>query len=164
MRAAPLPVTLLTTAILVATPTIAFAGSDSPTPYTVTASGVTLPTGTVFRDHGHVNYRATALDGTGERTFNVHLESRNGRTTAAYIGSGFLDFADAVAAFPAGHCVTWVQVEGFDEHFGEGGQAPACAPSPAPSVPLAPITRPAPVPESPSIEAPDDGADRKSVV
>lgn len=154
MRAAP--VALLTAAILVATPTIASAGSDSPTPYTVTASGVSLPAGQVFREHGHVNYRATALDGTGEQSFNVHLETANGRSTAVYVGAGFLDFAGAVAAFPAGFCVTWVQVEGFDEHFGEGGQAPECTPTPTPLRPTPPVTRPVPSP-SPSSEVPDDG-------
>ncbi|MBD7952425.1 hypothetical protein [Oerskovia rustica] len=154
MRAAP--VALLTAAILVATPTIASAGSDSPTPYTVTASGVSLPAGQVFREHGHVNYRATALDGTGEQSFNVHLETANGRSTAAYVGASFLDFAGAVAAFPAGFCVTWVQVEGFDEHFGEGGQAPECTPEPTPLSPAPPVTRPAPSPV-PSSEVPDGG-------
>ncbi|MFE4464480.1 hypothetical protein ACFRCR_05090 [Oerskovia sp. NPDC056781] len=154
MRAAP--VALLTAAILVATPTIASAGSDSPTPYTVTASGVTLPAGQAFREHGHVNYRATALDGTGEQSFNVHLETANGRSTAAYVGASFLDFAGAVAAFPAGFCVTWVQVEGFDEHFGEGGQAPVCTPTPTPLSPAPPVTRPVPSPV-PSSEVPDDG-------
>ncbi|TGJ96446.1 hypothetical protein DLJ96_12155, partial [Actinotalea fermentans ATCC 43279 = JCM 9966 = DSM 3133] len=155
MRAAP--VALLTTAILVATPTIASAGSDSPTPYTVTASGVSLPAGQVFREHGHVNYRATALDGTGEQSFNVHLETANGRSTAAYVGAGFLDFAGAVAAFPGGFCVTWVQVEGFDEHFGEGGQAPECTPEPTPLSPAPPVTRPVPSP-APNSEVPDGGA------
>lgn len=153
MRAAP--VALLTAAILVATPTIASAGSDSPTPYTVTASGVSLPAGQVFREHGHVNYRATALDGTGEQSFNVHLETANGRSTAAYVGASFLDFAGAVAAFPGGFCVTWVQVEGFDEHFGEGGQAPECTPKPTPLRPAPPVTRPVP---APSGEVPDGGA------
>lgn len=153
MRAAP--VALLTTAILVATPTIASAGSDSPVPYTVTASGVSLPAGQVFREHGHVNYRATALDGTGEQSFNVHLETTNGRSTAGYVGAGFLDFAGAAAAFPAGYCVTWVQVEGFDEHFGEGGQAPECTPRPTPLSPAPPVTRPVPAPSS---EVPDGGA------
>ncbi|MFF3064259.1 hypothetical protein ACFVQ3_06855 [Oerskovia sp. NPDC057915] len=155
MRAAP--VALLTAAILVATPTIASAGSDSPTPYTVTASGVSLPAGQVFREHGHVNYRATALDGTGEQSFNVHLETANGRSTAAYVGASFLDFAGAVAAFPAGFCVTWVQVEGFDEHFGEGGQAPECTPRPTPLSPAPPIPRPVPSP-APSTDVPDGGA------
>lgn len=155
MRAAP--VALLTAAILVATPTIASAGSDSPTPYTVTASGVSLPAGQVFREHGHVNYRATALDGTGEQSFNVHLETANGRSTAAYVGASFLDFAGAVATFPAGFCVTWVQVEGFDEHFGEGGQAPECTPKPTPLSPAPPVTRPVPSP-APGSEVPDGGA------
>lgn len=155
MRA--VPVALLTTAILAATPAIAFAGSDSPTPYTVTADGVTLPTGRVFHEHDHVNYRATSLDGTGGRDFNVHVENANGRSTAAHVGASSLDFDDAAAAFPAGYCVTWVQVAGFDEHFGEGKQPPVCTPAPA-----TPVTRPAPVPRpvpvSPGVEVPDGEA------
>ena len=107
---------------------------------------MTLPTGRVFHEHDHVNYRATALDGTGGRDFSVHLEALNGRTTAAHIGASFLGFADAVATFPAGHCVTWVQVAGFDEHFGEGAQGPACT-----------RTRVL-VPDAPSVPVPDGGA------
>jgi len=153
MRAAP--VALLTTAILAASPAVAFAGSDSPTPYTVTVEGVTLPADRTFREHDHVNYRATALDGTGEQSFNVHLEAANARATATYVGTAFLDFSGAAAAFPAGYCVTWVQVAGFDEHFGEGGQAPVCTPRPAPPSLAPPVTRPAPAPSS---EVPDGGA------
>ena len=68
------------TAALVLLPTAAHAGSDSPTPYTVTAAGLTLPTGTTFEEQGHINYRVTALDGTGERT---STSTRPSRTTTS---------------------------------------------------------------------------------
>src|SRR4051812_38243772 len=47
-------------------------GSDSPTPYSVTASALVLPTGTTFEANGHINYTVTKLDGTGATSFNVH--------------------------------------------------------------------------------------------
>lgn len=119
-------------AALVLLPTAAHAaGSDSPTPYTVTAAGLTLPAGTTFEANGHINYRVTAPDGTGERSFNVHqsIPHNNVWPRAAYVGQGFYpwtDHPDFSAAFPDGYCVTWVQVSLYDEHFGEGGQAPVC--------------------------------------
>lgn len=142
MRA--VPVALLTTAILAATPAIAFAGgSDDPTPYTVTAEGVTLPAGATYVDGGHVNYRATALDGTGSKSFGTHFESLNNQPSGRYIGTSFYDFSGATAAFPDGYCVTWVQVAEYNEHFGEGGQKPLCtidATTPEkPGTPLVPV-------------------------
>ena len=62
----------LLTAALVLLPTAAHAGgSDSATPYTVTAEGLTLLYGKTFEANGHINYKVTKLDGTGEKTFNV---------------------------------------------------------------------------------------------
>ena len=116
------------TAALVLLPTAAHAGgSDSPTPYTVTAEGVTLPAGTTFEANGHLNYRVTALDGSGQRTFNVHQSvPHNGVwPRAAYVGKDYYPWADHptfAAAFPDGHCVTWVQISGFNEHFGDIAQ------------------------------------------
>lgn len=151
MRA--VPVALLTTAILAATPAIAFAGgSDDPTPYTVTAGGVTLPTGTAYVDGGHVNYRATTLDGTGSRSFGTHFESLNNQPSGRYIGTSFYDFSDAATAFPDGYCVTWVQVAEYNEHFGEGGQKPVCTPTTStPETPGTPL-----VPVVPGAELPTD--------
>ena len=48
----------IATAALVAVPTAAFAGgSDSPTPYVVDATGITLPAGSTFQDNGHINIK-----------------------------------------------------------------------------------------------------------
>ncbi|MFD6093805.1 hypothetical protein ACFWGN_16950 [Oerskovia sp. NPDC060338] len=165
MRA--VPVALLTTAILAATPAIAIAGgSDAPTPYTVTAAGVTLPTGTTYVDGGHVNYRATALDGTGSRSFGTHFESLNNRPSGKYIGTSFYDFNGAATAFPDGYCVTWVQVAEYDEHFGEGGQKPVCTTDKTtpetPGTPLVPVVPGAELPtdeESPAVPGTPKGPD-----
>ena len=40
-------------------------GSDSPTPYQVTARVLVLPAGATFEANGHINYTVTRLDGTG---------------------------------------------------------------------------------------------------
>ncbi|MFJ4107414.1 hypothetical protein [Oerskovia enterophila] len=165
MRA--VPVALLTTAILATTPAIASAGgSDAPTPYTVTAGGVTLPTGTAYVDGGHVNYRATALDGTGARSFGTHFESLNNQPSGKYIGTSFYDFSGAAAAFPDGYCVTWVQVAEYDEHFGEGGQKPVCTPTTStpetPGTPFVPVVPGAELPtdeETPAVPGTPRGPD-----
>ncbi|GAA5855033.1 hypothetical protein JCM8547_002352 [Rhodosporidiobolus lusitaniae] len=111
--------------------------SDSCTPYTVTADGVTLPSGVLFGDAGNVNYRAISksdyLKGTtfSSQSFGVHLESLNNQPSKVYIGKSFVDFAGAKAAFPSGYCIAWVQIDAsgslsYNQHFGEGGQLPVC--------------------------------------
>ena len=165
MRCAP--VITLTAALVVAGPTaVAVAGSDAPTPYTVTAEAVTLPAGHVFAAHNHVNYRVTALGGGKATAFGLHFDPNNGHPGGAYIGASTFDFAQAAEAFPAGYCVTWVQVDGFDEHFGEGGQEPVCTTTPPasperPAVPEPPATPSGPdVPlegsEEPAPPSPED--------
>lgn len=113
-------------------------GSDGETPYEVTAEGLTLPQGSTFTDGGHVNVRFTADGAAGSA--NIHFESQNGQASGAYIGESYLPWSELIDA--EAYCVTWVQVGGFDEHFGEGGQEPVCTqgeepgePTPSPSVP-----------------------------
>lgn len=114
-------------------------GSGDPTPYTVTAQGVTLPTGVTFPSDGHVNYTATKLDGTGLLSFGVHFDPNNKQPGGRFIGQAFFPFSNvgaddkydavtssAASAFPNGYCITWVQVSMYNEHFGEGGQSPIC--------------------------------------
>ena len=107
----------------------AFAGgSDAATPYTVSEAGITLPAGQVFQDNGHVNIRTT----TG--SYGIHFESLNNQPSGKWIGQSFLPWS-AFGLDPAAVCVVWVQIAEFNEHFGEGGQAPVGAGcSPAPSV------------------------------
>lgn len=140
------------------------AGSDSPTPYTVTAAGITLPTGRTFQDNGHVNVRWST--GTG----SVHFEGKCVTRTdaecagkrhddAQFIGTAFIPWS----AFGQPDCVTWVQISDFNEHFGEGGQPPVCltteeptpcpteatpTPSVTPSSPPSPTSAPTPTPSS----------------
>lgn len=98
--------------------TAAFAaGSDSPTPYTVTAEGVTLPGAMTFVDNGHVNVRSNQ----GNR--GIHFESLNNMPSGKWIGQSFLPWS-AFGYDTDSLCVEWVQIAEFNEHFGEGGQDP----------------------------------------
>ncbi|MFC8193506.1 hypothetical protein ACFUMH_17770, partial [Cellulomonas sp. NPDC057328] len=143
-------------ALLTATATGAAAGSDAPTPYRVTGAGLELPAGHVLGEHAHLNVLWTSPAGGGAT--NVHVEGA---------GTPWHDLLGAASVtwdrlgLPADACVRWVQVAGFDEHFGEGGQAPVCrTPSPAPAVPApaAPAPQPAaPVP-APAASAPAPAA------
>ena len=101
----------------------AVAGSDSPTPYTVTAQGITFPA--PLEAHGHVNVRLTNGSSRG-----LHLDPNNGHPGAAWIGATFLPWS---ALGITGSCVAWVQVAGYNEHFGEGGQGPVCLTTPTPT-------------------------------
>lgn len=134
------------------------AGSDSPTPYTVSADGITLPAGTVFPAHGHVNWRTTWAQ------HGIHLDPNNGHHGAKYIGASFIPFN-----LEPGECITWVQVSLYDEHYGEGGQAPICRdaeteppaePEPTPTTPTPePTEEPTWTPEptdTPTTAAPSD--------
>jgi hypothetical protein len=104
------------------------AGSDSPTPYTVDTTGITLPDGRHFgaADVQDANVRLT--DGT---TVNIHYPGAvyptDGATSLTWTGLGF----------GPGDCIEWVQLHSFDEHFGEAGQEPVCVgsddPEPTPS-------------------------------
>lgn len=106
---------LLAAATLTLAP-LAVAGSDDPTPYTVTSDGLTFPRPLVA--HDHVNVRLT--DGT---TASLHLDPNNGHPGAAWVGVTFLPWS---ALGITSGCVAWVQVAGYDEHHGEGGQPPVC--------------------------------------
>ncbi|WP_186329428.1 hypothetical protein [Agrococcus jejuensis] len=150
------------TTLVVAAPAMA-GGSDSPTPYTVSASGVTLPAGQTFHANGHVNaqviplsqytpgetYRARGADWTPMQVTR-HFDPNNNQPGGAYIGQSYYPFSGAQQQLPAdGYCVIWVQVDGFNEHFGEGGQDPICT--------AAPVTQePTPSEPTPSIPTPSE--------
>jgi hypothetical protein len=168
--------TALTALVLVGAAAAASAGSDAPTPYRVTGTGIELPAGATLQVHGHVNLIYTSALGTTSR--NVHIEGP---------GTPYGDLAGAStltwdrAGLPPDACITWVQVGGYDEHYGEGGQAPVCrtgapaappaapAPAPAPSdaapapapvapAPVAPPASAAPAPAQPLPSAPAEAA------
>lgn len=92
-------------------------GSDSPTPYTVTVDGVQLPDGDTFQAHGHINWRTTLTTG------GMHFDPNNNQPGGVYIGESFFPIN-----LQPGECITWVQISNYNEHFGEGGQDPICAP------------------------------------
>ncbi len=144
-------------ALLAATATGAAAGSDAPTPYRVTGAGLELPAGHALAEHAHLNVLWTSATGAGAT--NVHLEGP-GTRWHDLVGAGSVTW-DRLG-LPTDACVRWVQVAGFDEHFGEGGQAPVCrtaAPAPAVPAPAAPAPQPAvpaptPAPAAPAPAAP----------
>ena len=111
----------------------AVAGSDSPTPYTVTAQGITFPA--PLEAHGHVNVRLTNGSSRG-----LHLDPNNGHPGGAWIGATFLPWS---ALGITGGCVSWVQVAGYNAHYGEGGQSPVClSPTPTPEPTDTPTAEP----------------------
>lgn len=91
-------------------------GSDSPTPYSVTEFGVTLPDGESFEDGGHVNI-TSSLGSKG-----IHFEALNNQPSGEWIGQNFLPWS--AFGLTCGDTVSWVQVWKYNEHFGEGGQEP----------------------------------------
>lgn len=151
------------------------AGSDSPTPYTVDRTGITLPAGQTFPDNGHVNVRwtggAAGLHFEGKCVTRTDAECAGGRHDAAQlIGAAFIPWS--AFGVPSDACITWVQISTFDEHFGEGGQPPVClteeepcpeeteAPEPSPTTdPSSPQPSPEPsesVPSEPSEPKPTE--------
>ncbi len=166
MRFRLLGATALAAALILVPSAAHAAGSDSPTPYTVTAQTLTLPAGTTFEANGHINYRVTQLDGTGEKSFNVHESvPHNGQwPQARYVGTSVYTWTDHpsfAASFPDGYCITWVQVSLYNEHFGEGGQAPVCTTTPVvdpdPTTPVVDPTDPVVDPTDPVVDPTDLG-------
>lgn len=136
--------TAVTALTLVAAATSASAGSDSPTPYRVTSTGIELPAGDVFEVHGHVNVAYTSATGRASR--NVHIEGP-GTPYADLAGTSTLTWDRA--GLPADACVTWVQVAGYDEHHGEGGQGAVCRTTVAPPPVAPPVAPPVTPPSTP---------------
>lgn len=89
--------------------------------YIVTPSGVQLPEGQTFQAHGHINIKITTADGQYIRDAGIHFDPNNGQPGGQFIGQSFypVNLAD-------GECIGWVQVHGFNYHFGESGEEPIC--------------------------------------
>merc|ERR1711939_682016 len=115
-------------------------GSDGCTPYTITGNAITLPSGETFSMNGHVNYQAISCSdykpgqsylnpgsNWSPQAFGVHFEPKKSSDGYAYIGASTFDFGGASAAFGGSYCVTWIQIDSYNQHFGEGGQAPICS-------------------------------------
>ncbi|MFE5293204.1 LPXTG cell wall anchor domain-containing protein [Isoptericola sp. NPDC056618] len=143
--------------LLISAGPAAAGGSDDEPPYQVTADGLTLPAGDAFRDGGHVNIRYTTPE-AGEQGAGIHFETLNQRPSGAYVGKQFLPWSALLGEVPAELCITWVQVEGYNEHFGEGGQEPVCAPTtgavPEPSGSPEASAPPVETPTTPDAEEP----------
>lgn len=152
--------------LLLASP--AWAGSDRPTPYTVTAKGIQLPAGVTFGDGWHVNSK------TSQGDKGLHFEAKCVDRTdaecagerheiAQYIGKSFLPWS-AFGFDKKTLCVTWIQISAFDEHFGEGGQPPigkgctkpSTTPTPTPSPSETPTEEPTAEPTDEPSETPTD--------
>lgn len=120
-------------------PTAAYAGgSDSPTPYIVDQTGITLPAGDTFRDNGHVNINSqpggTNLHFEGKCINRTDAECAGARHDAAqFIGKSFIPWS--AFGLSGDFCVSWVQISHYNEHFGEGGQAPVCVTKDKPKPP-----------------------------
>lgn len=124
-------------------------GSDAPTPYDVTEVGITLPDGAAFARHGHVNVRWQSPAGSG--TVNAHVE---GPGTRWHDLEGASGVTWERLGLPTDACVTWVQIHGFNEHYGEGGQQPLCRTPDRPAPYPRPVPEPAPKPSTPPAPAP----------
>lgn len=118
----------LTALLLVGSWTSATAGgSDGEPPYAVTPTALVLPAGDALDAHDHVN---VAYD-LGRRTGSANLHVEPGTGTGRFVGRGSVTWQEV--GVPAGACITWVQVSGYDEHYGEGHQRPVCTTGPTPS-------------------------------
>ncbi|WP_277207875.1 LPXTG cell wall anchor domain-containing protein [Isoptericola croceus] len=123
----------LAAALVIAPASLAWAGgSDAPTPYTVTAEGIALPKGVTFQPDDHINVEGNL------GAANLHLEAKYGdadnvewsnrpfdpeNPKGKYIYSSFIPWS-ALGFDAQALCVTWVQVNGYNEHFGEGKGKP----------------------------------------
>src|SRR5690625_1775817 len=115
---------------LIFTPTAALAGSDGATPYPVATVGVQLPAGDTFPAGGHVNVRY--FDGDAiQRTAGIHFDSNNNHPGGQWIGESFIPWS--AFGITARSRITWVQIHGYNQHFGEGAQNPVpVGPKPEP--------------------------------
>lgn len=103
-------------------------GSDGPTPYTVDERGVTLPEGKTFKAHGHVNIKYRV--GDSEYSQGIHFDPNNNQPGGAWINQSNIPWS--AFGVPNNGCITWVQVHGYNQHFGEGNQKPVCLGTPRP--------------------------------
>lgn len=154
--AATLLVAASLSVVAVAGPAVALGSpgtSDGPIPYSLTTTSLTLSSGHTFNsssptNDGNVKYIPLSQYVAGQSytsqgsnwtvvNINFHIE-QNAGFGASMIGKSVLPFDSAASggAFrgtlpSSGYCIVWVQVDGYNEHFGEGGQAPLCTTPPS---------------------------------
>ena len=116
-------------------------GSDAPIPYTVDATGITLPAGYQFDDNDHINVRTNLDPSANLHAINLHLEKLNGQASGQWIGKSHIPWS--AFGLSGSFCVEWVQISDINEHFGEGHQDPVCVdPTPTPEPTTEPTTEP----------------------
>lgn len=88
-------------------------------PFTVTSQGVTADLGRAVVDGDDMNVRIT--NGTETVTLNYHVEGNNQYGQKFRGQQPWVTSITDHPKFPgwANYCVTWVQVHGFDYHYGE---------------------------------------------
>src|SRR5690606_30524310 len=77
------------------------------------------------------NIKWTDPDGSA----GIHFDPNNGHPGGKWIGKNFIPWS--AFSVPKKACITWVQIDGYNQHFGEGGQEPVCLgkkPKPKPPV------------------------------
>lgn len=115
----------ITALVLVGAPAHA-AGSDSPTPYEVGLKGIVLPEGDTFPSHGHINIKVTDSKGNNPQSKGIHFDPNNGHPGGQWIGKNFIPWS--AFGLEDDWCLTWVQVHGYNEHYGEGEHKQICVP------------------------------------
>lgn len=134
--------------VLVGAPSAQANGSDSPPPYEVTQPGITLPDGKTLQAHGHVNVKYTDFEGGDPRSAGVHFDPNNNHPGGQWIGESFIPWS--AFGLTDNFCITWVQVHGYNQHWGEGKQKKMCVPPVNPCVddPYTPGCEIPPAPET----------------
>lgn len=122
-------------------------GSDGVPPYKVGVEGITLPEGDTFPAHGHVNIKYTDFEGNNERSAGIHFDPNNNHPGGQWIGESFIPWT--AFGLTEGFCITWVQIHGYNQHYGEGKHKSVCVPPANPCVddPYAPGCEIPPAPE-----------------
>lgn len=108
-------------------------GSNDPTPYTVDTEGITLPAGDTFQSNGHVNIKYL-VDGQ-KKSVGIHMDPNNNQPGGKWIGRSFIPWSAFASDI---QCVTWVQINNYNEHWGEASgktDNPLCLQKPPTSPP-----------------------------
>lgn len=142
---------LIASFLLLITPVLA-GGSDAPIPYDLTQEGIQLPGNHTFPAHGHVNIRYVIKGSETEISAGVHFDPNNNQPGGVWIGKDSIPWS--AFRLEEGACITWIQIHGYNQHFGEGGQDPFCIVVPEEPVPEVP-EEPTPEPEVPEVSVPE---------
>lgn len=107
-------------------------GSDGVPPYDVGQTGITLPEGDTFPAHGHVNIKYTDFEGNNEQSAGIHFDPNNGHPGGQWIGETYIPWT--AFGLTDNWCLSWVQIHGYNQHYGEGPHKELCIPPVNPCV------------------------------